>query len=205
MQIRGSSRTQLAAPYTDHPTLEIYSVTDGQGYLELGGTSSGRWYYIMGRATSSIALYGGSYSLQLKTAGAYFSDNIYFGSNWELYPNSTTSAQIRYSGTWKFAVTQDGDVWAARDLITGGTVGQSANRISKLWASAIDNSGNYYSDTGYVQLASGYFRVGDWTINEEAGTAKLLFSYGGTIRMIIETDGDVWVNDSVDGYQQLTY
>ena len=120
LRITGSSTTQASAPYTNHPTLNIHSVTDGLGYLNIGGPgTSNRWYYVLAKATNTISLYAGStYGILIQTNGIYLNGgNVYFGSNWELYPNSTTSAQIRYGGTWKFAVTQDGDVWAARDLI----------------------------------------------------------------------------------------
>ena len=202
LRITGSSTTQGSAPYTDHPTLNIHSVSDGLGYLNIGGPgTSNRWYYALIKATNTISLYAGStHGILIQTNGIYLNGGVvYFASNWELYPNSTTSMRIRYSGTWKLDVDTSGN------LTLAGSLGESGSRISKLWSSAIDNYGNYYSDTGYVHLAAGYLQVGSWKMQHEGGTNNLVFSYSGTTRMYITTSGDVWVNDSVDGYKRLTY
>lgn len=87
MYLAGSSTVQMTAPYTEHPTLEINCVTDGLGYLNIGGISDDRWYYIIASATDTVQLKVGSSTLDVTSSGAEFSGKILL-SGWQIYVDS---------------------------------------------------------------------------------------------------------------------
>jgi hypothetical protein len=130
MYLGGSSRTQMSAPYTEHPTLELYSVTDGLGYLELGGTSNYRWYYILLGATNSIALRAGT-TLLLQSSGALLDNDLYIIGNLTIYDASSNYFTVEkiYAGgahSIQFTSSNNADFCMRIDM-TNGTIWISTN------------------------------------------------------------------------------